>query len=140
MTTNSIHEDYQPGIGRIRIFSPELLVLGILLSTVVPGRVGIAACYMASHFSKLANYVCVAFVGLYVALEFMLSSNHWSYPHERTFWKTLQISLTHPSFSNRSFILLAINAVLVLILGWLSRKLLLKRHNQKDAPDLKAVR
>jgi hypothetical protein len=140
MTTISIYEDYQQGIGKIRIFSPELLVLGILISTVVHGRFGIAASYMAAHFSKLANYVCVAFAGLYVALKFIPSSSHWSFPHERTLWKTLQISLTHPDFSNRSFARLFINAVLVLILGWLSRKLLLKRHNQEDAPDLKTVR
>jgi lysylphosphatidylglycerol synthetase-like protein (DUF2156 family) len=136
MATVSIYENYEADIGRIRIFSPELIVLCILvLIAIIPGRIGMAITTMAVQFSKVATWVCVVFAGLYVVLSVLPSStSHWSFPSERTLSKTLAISLSHPDFSNRSLARLILSALLVLFLGWLSRKLLSKRHNNSLQP------
>jgi hypothetical protein len=137
MATVSIYENYEADIGRIRIFSPELIVLcNLVLVAIVPGRIGMAITTTAVQFSKVATWICVVFAGLYIVLGVLPASttSHWSFPSERTLAKTLAISLSHPDFSSRSLARLILSTLLILFLGWLSRKLLSKRHNNSLQP------
>ena len=112
--TASIYPSYQPDIGRIRWFSPFLV---LVISFVV-------ASFLAQHSREVVRFLQLALFLCGIVFVIILSGGSSSFasvpntPEQRTLRSTITLALVHPQFSNRSSAAPFYSAVLAAVL-WL---------------------
>ena len=112
--TASIYPRYQPDIGRIRWFSPFLiLIISFVIASFLAQRPREVV-----RFLQLALVMCALAFAIVIGGDSSSSTTYLTPPVERTLGSTVTFALSHPQFSNRSYAAPFYSAVLAGIL-WL---------------------
>jgi len=112
--TSSLHDSYQPGIGRIRWFSPII----VLVASFVIASLLARNSSEVVHFLQIALGLCAVIFVVVAVGRATRPVNPPTPPSERTLHSTIGFALAHPRFSNRSLGAPISHAVVIAIL-WL---------------------